>query len=372
MNIITLKHKLFTDLKRPLAFLEEGRFRSTGIPTKTKRFGSTVYFYDGEQEWCEKTPECHVAASNVNTFAGEQHKLVLTCPDAWATRTSEKLRAAAQLAFDAGHVQVPEGCKTFDTFWNQCRVPKFLSIESEAYARRGRRKIYVPVFAGKKEVTGVHNPKAGASVQIMVRWTLCQSMDGDRLHTGFRPLFSGGLCIEALGGAPPPIRRPWSWLDVDFDSLSVPMYNSLSVKAPCVTVLSVDENNVRVAPTPTFEAVMKDFHASASADPWCHDITLPYPHNACAGSRLMATIVPCQNSTGIEWVAVKHRVLPPPVAAAVAAVAVAAEAVAEAESTQSCVEKVGAKRRVGNTGNSCGEKTKRQCISDGIDAHKTV
>ena len=372
MNIITLKDKLFTDLKRPLVFLEEGPFQSTGIPTKTKRFGSTVYFYDGEKEWCEKTPECHVAASNVNTFAGEQHKLVLTCPDTWVARTSEKLRAAALLAFDAGHVQVPEECKTFDAFWNQCRVPKLLSIESEAYARRGRRKIYVPVFAGKKEVTGVHSPKAGASACVMVRWTLCQSMDGDRLHTGFRPLFSSGLCIEALGGAPPPIRRPWSWLDVDFDSLSVPMYNSLSVKAPCVTVVAVDGNIVRIAPTPTFEAVMADFHSLASSDPWCHDITLPYPHNACAGSRLMTTIVPYQNSTSIEWVATKHRVLSPPVAAVVAGAVEAEAGAVEAESKRDCVEKVGVKRRADNTGNSYGEKTKRQCISDEIDAHKTV
>ena len=377
MNIIQLKNELFTDLKTPIGFLSHGGFQTTGTPTTAKRFGSTIYFYDGENEWHEETPVCRVIDSNVNEFKSEEHRIMLQCPKDWAEETTSKLRSAANIAFSMKLCTVHEN-ETFDAFWERCRVPNMLTFEKQAFARRGRRKQYVPIFHGSKELTGVVTPKRDAEVKVMLRWFLCETKDGDRVHVGFRPQFARGIRISKLGGPPPIIRTPWSWLDVDFETLSVPMYGSLIVKMPCFTIETVNNDRVRVSPTSEFKRALEDFHALAMADNWSGWIQVPPGHKKppVPGSRLMASIMPVQTANNtIQWTAVKHRVLPPRKSVPEAAGPSAPEVVGanrrdfekDGFATGAAFEenahevKAAEKRRADSMDSSCAEKTKRQC-----------
>ena len=355
MDINELKCELFTDLKCPMGFLEHKGLTSFEEPTTVKAFGSTVYFYTNDQEWLSKTPACRVMISNVNEFTSEQHKLVLDCPKDWQARQMAVLKKAAEMTYEGGLLK--KACQTyatFDAFWSATRKPNMLSLQTECYARRGRRKLFIPMFDGLREVTGNVRLERGAVVQVFFRWELSESVDDDRVHVGFRPKFATGLRVETLAGDPPTIRMPWSWLDVDFETLTMPMYNSLVVKMPCMTVLSVEGRTAIVEPPEAFEKAIQDFHALALADPWQHRITLT--SRARVGERLMASAKPCQNSTNIQWSVVKQRLLPPRLRLSDAAMA--EEEVA-----------AGVKRLADSTDNSFGVKTKRQCISNEMHAH---
>lgn len=357
MDINELKCQLFTDLKEPMAFLTHKGLETFDAPTAAKAFGSTVYFYTNDKEWLCKTPACRVMISNVNAFTSEQHKLVLACPKEWQARQVAVLKQAAEMAYE--HKLLKKACQTyatFDAFWSATRTPNMLSLQTECYARRGRRKLFIPMFDGLREVTGSVRLERGAVVQAIFRWELSESVDGDRVHVGFRPKFAAGLCVKTLAGDPPALREPWPWIDVDFDTLTMPMYNSLVVKMPCMTVTNVEGRTAIVEPPEAFEKAMQDFHALATADPWQHRITLTAP--ATIGERLMVAAKPCQNNTNIQWVAVKQRLLPPRLCLPEALPPVPVPAVA-----------VGMKRLADSTDNSSGAKTKRQCTSNDTHVH---
>lgn len=349
MDINGLKCELFTDLECPMDFLEHKGLLSFEEPTAAKAFGSTVYFYTNDKEWFSKTPACRAMISNVNEFTSEQHKLVLDCPKDWQERQLAVLKKAAEMAYV--NKLLKKACQmyaTFDAFWSATHKPNMLSLQTECYARRGRRKLFIPMFDGLREVTGNVHLERGAIVEAIFRWELSESVDDERVHVGFRPKFAAGLCVKTLAGDPPAIRTPWSWIDVDFETLTMPMYNSLVVKMPCMTIKEVKGLTATVEPTKEFEKALQDFHTLALADPWQQRITLTA--RATVGQRLMASAKPCQNSTNIQWVAVKQRLLPPRPAEA--------EAVA------------GAKRLSGgNMDNSFDAKTKRQCISNETNDH---
>lgn len=347
MDINELKCELFTDLKCPMDFLNHKGLISFEEPTTAKAFGSTVYFYTHDKEWLSKTPACRVMISNVNEFTSEQHKLVLECPKDWQMRQMAALKKAAEMAYEGGLLK--KACQmytTFDALWPTIHKPNMLSLQTECYAKRGRRKRFIPMFNGLREVTGNVHLERGAIVEAIFRWELSESVDDERVHVGFRPKFATGLCIQTLAGEPTAIRKPWSWIDVDFETLAMPMYNSLVVKMPCMVIKDVEGLIASVEPPEEFEKALQDFHTLALAEPWQHRITLTA--RATIGERLMASVKPSQNSTNIQWVAVKQRLLPPRQMDAAA----------------------GAKRLSDdNTDNSFGAKTKRQCISNGTNVH---
>ena len=373
MNIPQLKCILFSDLKEPMAYLTHRQMTSTGPANTAKRFGGTIYFYAGGEEWRVETPECLVHKTNINRFSDEQQQLVLKCPQKWSQNMREKLRDATRVAFDSEQVRKPEGCDTFEQFWEHCRVPDLLSVETYAFSRRGRKPIFVPVFHAGQELTGVHCPDEGDTVKVCVRWTLCQSMDGERLHSGFRPIFAGGISIIRRAGLPSPIRTPWSWSQVDFTTLTIPMYNCVCVRM-CAKIVSLDGSRIRVQPSDEFEAAMRAFHTKAAVEPWDHVVTLHSAGNVRAGGKLMATIVPTQNNNRVEWTCVKHRILPNQ-PKSTAAEAVAERVAAEVEEAGVERQKNAATRRkrsLDNTDMFCSEKTKRQCTPNDIDDHSEV
>lgn len=370
MNIIDLKNVLFTELKEPLGFLKHKNLSSTGAPTEAKQFGGTTYFYNNGTEWREEMPECRVMIGEVNKFTKEQHQLELSCPQKWSKSMVEKLKNAAQIAFESGQVLIPDGCEGFEGFWEHCNVPKLIRVETYAYTRRGRRQLFVPIFFGKTELTGTQHLNVGDVVQATIRWHLCQTKDDNRLYTGFRPMFSGGIRLVRRDGLPPPIRSPWSWNSVDFTTLSVPMFNSLCVKVPCMTILSQSGNTLQVQPPHDFESALNDFHEMAGVDTWDHAITIRSAAPARAGARLLATIVPTINNKRVEWMAVKHRILPN--RPNTTAVKVVAEAVVEAEAkNEGGAGKAAVKRGADSMDMSCTAKTKRQCSSSDKNVHKT-
>lgn len=310
MNINELKCALFTDLKETMGFLEHKGLKSCDEPTTAKAFGSSVYFYGNDKEWLSQTPACRVMISNVNEFTSEQHKLVLECPKEWQERQLVILKKAAEMAYEGGLLK--KACQTyatFDAFWTATRKPNMLSLQTECYARRGRRKLFIPMFDGLREVTGNCTLERGDIVEAIFRWELSESVDDERVHVGFRPKFAAGLCVKSLAGDPPTLREPWSWIDVNFETLTMPMYNSLVVKMPCMTVTEVEGMTATVQPPEEFKKAMQDFHALALADPWQHCITLT--SRATVGERLMASVTPSQNNTNIQWLVVKQRLLPP-------------------------------------------------------------
>jgi hypothetical protein len=362
MNINELKSELFTDLKCPMGFLEHKGVETFDEPTTAKAFGSSVYFYTNDKEWLSKTPACRVMISNVNEFTSEQHRLVLECPKDWQAQQMAVLKKAAEMAYEGGLLK--KACQTyatFDAFWTATRKPTMLSLQTECYARRGRRKLFIPMFDGLREVTGNVHLERGAIVEAIFRWELSESVDDERVHVGFRPKFAAGLCVKTLAGDPPALRQPWSWIDVDFETLTMPMYNSLVVKMPCMVVTEVEGLTATVKPPEEFEKAMQDFHALALADPWQHRITLA--SIASVGERLMASVKPSQNNNNIQWFAVKQRLLPPKAdAVKQQLLPPKADAVKQPQ--------VGVKRLSDdNKDSSFGAKTKRQCISNDTNVH---
>ena len=367
MDINELKCELFTDLQSPMDFLEHKGLQAFDTPDSAKAFGSSVYFYTKGKEWLSKTPDCRVMISNINDFSSQQHKLVLDCPNDWQQTQNTILEKAARMAYE--NKLLKKACQahaTFESFWAATRKPKMLSLQTECYSKRGRRKYFIPLFDAQREVTGKVRIERGAIVQAVFRWELSESVDNERIHVGFRPKFASGLCIQTLGGDPTPIRAPWSWIDVDFEHLCMPMYKSLIVKMPCMTITNVIGSRATVTPPETFEKAIQDFHALAMADPWNKQITLH--SRATVGERLMASVKPCQNNTDIEWVVVKHRLLPPRLHLPEAA-ADAVEAVEAVEAGVEAAKKPSVKRLSDNMDNSFDAKTKRQCILNGMNGH---
>ena len=274
----------------------------------------------------------------LSIFDETEHKLTLDCSPSWSLKTVEKLKAASRLAFESGVLNVH--VDSFETFWTCCKVPDMLSMQKNTHARRGRRKIYIPLYHQGKELTGVVTPDVNAIVQPMVRWCLHDTSTDDCPSFGWRAHFGGGIIINRLGAPPVPIREPWTWSDVDFASLSIPLYDKLIVKMPCMHIKDISGSVATVTATDAFHDAMQHFHSRAGADEWSFQVELPHNHSAQPGQRMLASITPSKMGNSIMWYVEKHRLVPG-----------RKNEVSQAE-----------KRCGGNTDNSESLKTKRQRI----------
>tara|TARA_B110000008_G_scaffold26052_2_gene23455 strand:+ start:28839 stop:29885 length:1047 start_codon:yes stop_codon:yes gene_type:complete len=347
MNIVELKGSLFGKLPHAMTFLENKGFETVDVPNKVKKFGQTIYFYHDDQDWLETTPKCRVIDSCVNDFDHTEHKIVLDCPPAWFAETLLKLKAASKLAFETNVVTTAD--ESFESFWARCKVPDSLSMQKNAHARRGRRKLFIPLFHDNKEITGRVNPDKNAIVQAVVRWCLHDTSADGYASFGWRAHFGGGLKIQQLGADAPLIREPWSWLDVNFESLTVPLYDTLSVKMPCFTIVNVSDNTVTVHASDAFTQAMCDFHTQAGSELWSGRVEMPTSCPAELGQRIMATITPSRIGNNISWYVQKHRLLP----------------------GREISGSLAGKRCADNTDNSESAQTKRQRIVDETGVHKT-
>lgn len=359
MNIVQLKTKMFSDLKDPMSFLSHKQLTSTGPPNECRSFAGTTYFYVDGEEWRVTSPECSIENSTINAHTTPQQIITLKVPQTWSEKMLTQLKDAAKLAFDHGCIKHNDG--DLQDVLKHCHIPKMLTVETYAFTKRGKNPIYVPIYHNNREITGTYTPEVGDRVQLTVRWTLCQSVQDDRIVTGFRPLFSGGLQIVRRNGWPTPIRKPWNWQPVDWRTLTIPMYSCVCVRIPCMLIESLDGHIAKVSPPDDFEAAMQRFHKKASAQPWNHCITLQ--SGGHVGAKLMATIVPNPDNNQIVWTCVKQRILQsnPNVTAAVAVVEEVEVSHIEAQKGQ--------KRPGDNTDTSCNAKTKRLCIANGNDDH---
>ncbi len=314
MNIVELRTSLFQDLQNAMVFIEHKKMTSNGSPNSAKQFGSTsrgktTYFFVDNEEWRVLTPECRVMISSINTFDDVKQTLTVEATAEWYESMVQELRSIAQVAFDSD--QIDTSGMPFETFWNTCRVPKLLSFETYSQSKRGKRRIYIPLFHKDNEITGTcEKLDRGDVVKVSLRWHLCQTFDGDRILTGFRPMFAGGIKVIRRGGMPSPIRSPWKWDSVDFSDLSIAMYNCLCVRTPCMIITSGGSGRFVVEPSEAFAYAISDFHKLAYAEPWNNEICIKGLSDSCVDEKLMATIVPSRNSNQIEWTAVKHRILP--------------------------------------------------------------
>jgi hypothetical protein len=377
MNIIRLKDDIFSEITNSLSFIQTKGFVEKNC-LYGKTFGSNVYFYSDDEEWVVTTPECRIINADVNTFQKEYHKIMVDYPKKFYTPI---LKNAAKIAYDNNLLQ--KSCEvftSFEDFWKVCRVPNMLSIEKESYSKRGKSPQYINIFFKQKELTGNITLGKNDIIQLSFKWVLTETIMDDRIHIGFRPHFAGGIQIIKRYGLPKPIKTPWSWLDVCFETMSMPMYSSIVIKWPVLNITAVQGNKITVCTknNQDFNQAMKDFHALALAEDWNKEVILPRNHRARVGERLMTSAIPTQNNTIVFWSADKYRILPakanPRVEAveaeAVEAEAVEAEEAVEADQVPTDVVKTGAKRHAGSMDNFFGIETKRQCILNETYDHK--
>lgn len=355
MNIFALKDVLFCDLKDPMGFLKHRGFNSNKELTSARAFGDTVYFYTTDGEWTTTTPECTVSAASVNDFKGEEHFCRLKVSNDWMLSMRTDLKNAARIAFDQqllrrAVVQYP----TFEAFWDNCSVPAgALQMSTFAYTKRGHKKQFINMYNEEKEITGSTPLIKGSTVKVPIRWTLSESGEDGRIEFGFRAQFCAGIELVKLGGNPPTLKRPWDWSTVDFATLSVPMYDSFSIRTPAMEIVENLGHSIRVdlSKKPNFKEAMCDFHQKSGSDEWDGTMYFKKSKSAPVGHFASASLVAVRNRTRIEWHIEKLLIVP-----------LNQNRLKKQEILAVTEDVQGQKRDADNMGNFPAVKTKRLCI----------
>lgn len=374
MNIIALKAQTFQDLARPLAFLQDKNMTATTGPMTVAVRAQTVRVYQQDQQWRTETPVVRVIDSNVNGFNTGEHTLRVDCPDDWTRSQLDTLRQIAQMVYDQR--LLPDSCDAvdnFDAFWSLSRKPHMLTVHLPSHSKRGRHRLYVNMYHQGAEKTGTVALTRGSLVKMALQWTLTETVFDDHVQLGWRPHLAGGIDVVQLAGPPPIVRRPWSWLDVDFTRLTRGMYETMWVKAPTMTINSLVPGGFQVTPSlcPAFDAAMRDFHTVAGAEPWTGTVMNTTKTRPVVGTRAMLTLAPTRDNNTIHWSAVKMRSLPPALqtptlTSTSTTTSRTADSPVKAAAETRPVQK---KRCRDNKDTSTGAKTKRRYTFDGNDDH---
>lgn len=289
-----LKARVFRDLVDPMTFRTTKGFEERNV-TRVRTFGCCTYFSGDSGTWFVVTPPCKVLAANVNTFRNGEHMLKLQCPSEWADSVTIKLKEAVRLA-----------CKDtddFESFWKQMHLPNFQALEIRGKYTTNRKNVYdyVNIYNKDLEVTGKCQICTGSVVQCSIRFEFARETHDTEVYASIACKFGAGIRVLCLGGRPEPIKRPWDWSNVDFDTLSVPMYDHLRVKTGAMGVTSVCGRVATVEPKHAFEDAIRDFHARAGADAWDNRITVN--KSIRPDCVAVATVVPSRSNTHITWTA---------------------------------------------------------------------
>lgn len=294
------KTPAFNDLDNPLRFLTSHGFESR-TPTYTKTFGADKYFYGQQGEWFVTTPPAQVTKASVNVFKRDQHELHLQCPQGWADQMTRRLKQAVKMA----HADMQQSHVDFETVWAHTTKPDFtnLQIRSKYKAKRTKVCDYVNMYNGENEITGRVDLCTGSQVQCSIRFILSEQRDQseDCMHTSVRCEFGAGIRVLKIAGLPEPVKRPWDWKDVNFESLAAPMYDCVRVKTNAMTVAEVNGRVAKVVAKTDFQQAIHEFHTRAKADTWDNTITMP--KTIQAKSVAVATVVPTRNKRHIHWTA---------------------------------------------------------------------
>ena len=363
MNIFALKDVLFCDLKDPMGFLRHRGFHSGEEINSARAFGDTVYFYTNDGEWSTITEPCVVSAASVNDFKGEEHFCSLKVSNEWLLATTSVLRNAARIAFDQQLLRrAVVQYSTFEEFWDNCSVPtRTIRLSTFAYTKRGHKKQFINMYNKEKEITGLIPLIKGSVVKVPIRWTLSESGEDGRIEYGFRAQFCAGIEIVKLGGPPPTLKRPWDWSTVDFTTLSVPMYDSFSIRTPAMEIVENLGHSIRVnvSKKPIFKEAMREFHQKLGSNEWDGTMYFKKSKSAPVGHFASTTVVAVRNRSHIEWHIEKLFAVAPNRNRLNNQAVEAAEAVEEAVEVEAVV---GQKRGVDSMGNFPVVETKRLCI----------
>ena len=368
MDIYEQKKHFFNDLPAPLSFLSTQGFDNS-IPNKVKSFGNSFYLYHDSDEWTVTTPPCVVLKASINSFNGDDHLLQLKCPKQWVDETIVLLKTAVQLA----HSQLHYSNVEFDDLWKVVTLPNFdkLEIRARTMSRRGKIKQFINVYNDKnsKEITGLCEIKRGATICANVRFVLSETIhDEGGVDIGIKTVFGAGVRVLTMAGTATVIKRPWDWKDVDFETLSFPLYTSMSVKTPALLIKSVTYGKmvIDISKKPDFHTAINKFHRYAGVKMWDGIICYSGRNQPNVGAIVVADVVPTRNSNYITWSA-KSLHLSRPIGVVNGAEEEVGEKVGEkveevGEEEVEVGEKEVGKRDVDSMGNFLVAQTKRQCI----------
>lgn len=293
MDIHALKRTLFNDLTEPIGFLKHRGFVANE-PTGMQRFGDSVYFYNGTRSHSLNTAPSRVVQADIHSFQHDEHVLKLDCD------LSAHLEKCAVIA----HGQVEELKDVpFEVFWKHCHIPTTVELKAYAFSKDKVQKFISVYMKDNEEVTGTVQVTKNSIVCANVKpvLTITKHEEG-RCQFGFKFVIGAGLKILKLSGNPPAIRRPWVWDRVAFDTLSVPLYDSVSVKTPSFSVATVQNSVINVStPNEEFNNAMDEFHRNAGATPWDNSIEIMGRHKVTPGSTAIASIAPYRENNTIRW-----------------------------------------------------------------------
>jgi hypothetical protein len=361
MDILSLKNVVFGDLKGAMGFIKSNGFRRDDDISFAKRYGDTIYFYSENGEWITTPPVCKLYKANINVFKNEQHSCTLDTGTVWLEEIKKQLKKAAKMVFEQKLLRRNTAYnESFEHFWETCSVPKKISLVSYAFTKRGHRKQFVNMYNDGNEITGSVSITDGSLVKCPIRWTMTESGLDDRPEYGFRANFGPGIEILKLAGNPIPIKRPWDWSTVNFETLNVSMHDHLIVKSPPLEILKTWPCRLKldIAKKSGFFKAMNDFHRNAGAEEWDGVVQLRTSKTGRVGDFALMNLVATRNTNNIHWHSSKFLSVPPNRKKDSAA-AKAAKSTTPAP-----------KRDADNMDTSLVSKTKRQCISSGIGVHK--
>ena len=366
MDIFELKSSLFTGPCSKMKFLDDYGFNNTIYePDDFKVYGKSAYFSSKSREIKTTSDICKLKSSFLNVFDGDFHRCSFSVSKEWISVVCEQLRACAYLIFSRNPFDcISEKYSSFDSFWKDMQKPSSdITLSTFAYSKRGRQKQYVNIYdCNMNEITGITNVSAGSLVRVCLRWVFYVQQSVDGIQFGFRPEFSGGVMVHELNGICPSIRSPWDWSDIDFESLSIPMYPRFNVKCPPLTVVSEfgDTFKIDMSEHEDFSSALRKFHSLASASEWDGTIHLRTSKSVHVGKRLLVTIFCDRNKDHINWYTDKLFHLETKPCSRVQNTDIPTQ--------PSMVDR---KRDADNMDNFAALKTKRQCTLHESDDHKT-
>lgn len=261
-------------------------------PTHMKRFHSFIKFYDNNN----RTYSINTPPSSVKSISNLEGQCYLKIECDW--NIDEQLKKCAEIAYPEISQNVP-----FEVFWQHCSVPK--QVELCEYTKSKNKKVnkYIKLYNKGKEITG--------SVQITKDSVVCANIrpvltiteyDRNNYQFGFKFLMGAGIKLVQLGGKPPQIRRPWEWDNVDFNALAMPLYNSLIVKTPSMSVVDLQNSTINVTTkNEVFKKAMAQFHGRAGCTEWDNTIEISGRHRVKEGSLAIASIEPYKDNKTIRW-----------------------------------------------------------------------
>tara|TARA_B110001452_G_C15239645_1_gene429184 strand:- start:1620 stop:2654 length:1035 start_codon:yes stop_codon:yes gene_type:complete len=292
IDIHLLKRQLFNNSDDYMGQLQHRGFECSE-PSHMKRFGSLIKFYDEKN----RVYSLNTPPSSVKSIAIIEGKYYLSIDCDW--NIEEQIKKCAEIA----HLEIAElNDISFDLFWQHCSIPKDVKLSEYTKSKNKKANKYIRLYNEGKEITGYVQITNDSNVCANIRPILSVTeYEKDKYQFGFKFLMGAGMKLVQLGGNPPQIRRPWNWDTVDFNTLSIPLYNSLGVKTPSMSVVGVQNSTIKVTTNQDFEKAMNEFHGKAGVTDWDHSIEITGRHKVTLGSTAIASIEPYKDNKTIRW-----------------------------------------------------------------------